>query len=162
MQTIKALMAHHPHPGEVTWIGLRPARGEAIEVVQEVLASITSSGLVGDRYASRRSDRRQVTLIQHEHLAAMASFLGRDALDPTILRRNIVVSGINLLALKNARFRIGDAILEGTGLCHPCSKMEVALGPGGYNATRGHGGLTARVVEDGMIRVGDEVVALPG
>jgi len=70
-----------------------------------------------------------------------------------------VVSGLNLLALKGKQFRIGNVVLEYTGLCHPCSKMETALGPGGYNAMRGHGGITTRVVEAGDITVGDDVRA---
>jgi len=77
-----------------------------------------------------------------------------------VFRRNIVVSGLNLLALKGKQFRIGSVVLEYTGLCHPCSKMETALGPGGYNnAMRGHGGITTRVIEAGEIALGDDVRA---
>jgi len=79
---------------------------------------------------------------------------------PQMLRRNLVIKGINLLALKNQTFQIGDAILQIAGLCHPCSKMEQILGPGGYNAMRGHGGLTARVLKTGVMRVGDSLVVL--
>ena len=70
-----------------------------------------------------------------------------------------MVSGLNLLALKGKTFRIGDVVLEYTGLCHPCSKMEAALGPGGYNAMRGHGGITTRVIEGGEVALGDSVLA---
>jgi len=73
------------------------------------------------------------------------------------VRRNIVVKGINLLALKNQRFAIGEVILETTGNCHPCSRMEENLGKGGYNAMRGHGSITTTVIKGGLIKQGDTV-----
>ena len=111
-------------------------------------------GIVGDHYSSRRSFSRQVTLIQSEHLRAIAAYLGRSVVPPEQLRRNLVVSGINLLALKGRRFTVGAAVLEHTGECHPCSRMEEVLGRGGYNAVRGHGGITARIVVGGGISRG--------
>lgn len=72
-----------------------------------------------------------------------------------MLRRNIVIKGINLLALKDKTFWVGEALLEYTGECHPCSRMEETLGEGGYNAVRGHGGITARILNGGKITVGD-------
>lgn len=101
--------------------------------------------------------KRAVTLIQAEHLPVIAALAGLDMVDPANLRRNIVVAGINLLALRKARIRVGTAVLEGTGPCAPCSRMEAVLGPGGYNAMRGHGGLTAAVIQPGQIRQGDAV-----
>ena len=105
----------------------------------------------------QRNGPRQVTLIAIEDLAATAAFLGLSEISPEVLRRNLVVRGINLLALKDRRFRVGEALLEGSGECAPCSLMEQALGPGGYNAVRGHGGITARVIEGGEIAIGDIV-----
>jgi MOSC domain-containing protein YiiM len=116
-------------------------------------------GLVGDRYCGG-SGNRQVTLIQAEHLAAIAAYLGRADLPPDLLRRNIVVRGLNLLALQGQRFQLGSAVLQGTGLCHPCSRMEDILGVGGYNAVRGHGGITARVLQAGTVTVGEPVTRL--
>jgi len=148
-----------PQIGEVTWIGIRPLRRAPLEVREEVHVS-PEKGLLGDHYAGKYNTNRQVTLIQAEHLSAIASFVGLPKLEPGLLRRNIVVKGLNLLALKDKHFRIGEALLEMTGACHPCSRMEETLGPGGYNAVRGHGGITARVLEGGLIRVGDTVQAV--
>ncbi len=152
------LMSTLPRPGVVQWIGVRPARGAPIREVARVEA-VAGPGLVGDRYAGG-SGKRGVTLIQAEHLPVIAALAGRDAVHPALVRRNLVVSGIPLLALKGRMFRIGDVLLEGTGPCDPCSKMETALGEGGYNAMRGHGGLCARIVGSGVIRLGDTVHAV--
>lgn len=148
-------MSTFPHAGRVEWIGLRPAPRAATHVVREVEA-IANRGLAGDRSAerSRPGNARQVTFIQAEHLAAMAALLRRPV-DPARTRHNIVVSGINLLSLKGHTFRIGGARFEMTGDCAPCSAMEAALGPGGYNAMRGMGGITAIVLESGRLEVGD-------
>ncbi len=115
------------------------------------------TGLEGDSFSGRAGNPRQVTLIQQEHLKVVAACLNRKPIPPLLVRRNIVVSGIKLLALKDKFFRIGDAVLEFSGLCHPCSKMESQLGAGGYNAMRGHGGITAKVSEAGRVRLKDKV-----
>ena len=155
MDTLQTLTSTFAHAGQVTWIGVRPARMLPLRVVDTVQA-IESLGLEGDRYASP-DGKRQVTLIQAEHLQTVADLLGLGEVDPGLVRRNIVVSGLNLLALKGKRFRVGDALLEYTGPCDPCSRMETNLGKGGYNVMRGHGGITARVLRGGLIRQGDAV-----
>jgi MOSC domain-containing protein YiiM len=159
MEQVQALMTRFPRPGRLEWIGVRGERRGAVSAVAEVLAR-AGLGLAGDHYRAGVKGSGQVTLIQAEHLPVIAALLGRQDLDPGLLRRNLVVSGINLLPLKGMCFRIGPVLLEGTGLCHPCSRMEEVLGPGGYNAVRGHGGLTARVLEGGVLRLGDPVLAL--
>jgi MOSC domain-containing protein YiiM len=144
-------------PGTVAWLGLRSARRAPMVAVGEAVFDV-AAGVVGDRWAGRAGGNRMVTLIGAEGLRAIASFLGRDAVPPEALRRNVVVAGLNLLALKDRTVRIGGAVIAVTGECHPCSRMEEILGPGGYNAVRGQGGVTARVVSGGTVSLGDEVV----
>lgn len=141
-------------PGRLLWIGLRPERRAPMQSVAEAVLE-PGRGVMGDRWRGAATGARQVTLIAAEHLNAIAAFLGRDAVPPEDLRRNLVISGMNLLALKGRRFRLGAALLECSGECHPCSRMEEVLGPGGYNAVRGHGGITARVIEGNVIRPGN-------
>ncbi len=154
------LMSAPMRPGRLAWIGLRPGRREPVlEVAQADL--VEAKGMVGDRYRTSSNGARQVTLIAAEDLAAIASFLGRASVEPALLRRNLVTAGLNLAALKGRRFRIGSTVLEASGDCAPCSRMEEIFGPGGYNAVRGRGGITARVIEGGAIRLGDAIDVLP-
>lgn len=152
----KDLFGNFPQSGKVVWIGIRPQNRQPMEVLEDTFANI--GGLTNDRAnKGNPNNKRQVTLIQAEHIKAVASFLGEGNIDPALIRRNIVVEGINLNALKDKQFRIGEAILEMTGFCFPCSRMEENLGKGGFNAMRGHGGITCRVIEEGKIKIGDEV-----
>lgn len=160
-KTLAELLDTLPQIGRLEWIGLRPAHRAPIAVMQEAQA-IADYGLSGDRSAGRSGGKRQVTLIQAEHLVAIAGLCGRDEIAPEWLRRNLVVSGINLLALKGRHFSIGHTHFEYSGPCDPCSYMEEVLGPGGYNAMRGHGGITAAVLTDGLLRVGDPVRLIAG
>ncbi len=155
---VAKLLATLPQTGRIEWIGQRPVRREPLVALLEAELK-TDSHLLGDHARPKAGGKRQITLLQHEALASVASFLGLpEPLAPGRLRRNLTVSGLNLLALKNRQIRIGDeVILDITGECHPCSRMEEELGPGGYNAMRGHGGLTAHIAQGGIIRVGDVV-----
>lgn len=143
-----------PQKGKLDWIGIRTQK-EIPPQAQDKIELSAEHGLAGDHYKGR-SKKRQVTLIQAEHLEVVGKLLGISVL-PELTRRNLVISGINLLAFQGRQFQIGEVVLEATGHCHPCSKMEENLGPGGYNAMRGHGGLTAKVITGGTIRLGDEV-----
>jgi MOSC domain-containing protein YiiM len=164
MKTIHDLNAPPHVVGRVEAIIVRGASREPARRVAAT-AALAGIGLADDRLGQRGEaelSTRQVTLIQSEHLSVIAQLSRVANVDPLGLRRNLVVSGINLLALKNARLHIGDALLEIVGPCQPCSRMEEAIGPGGYAAMRGHGGMTARILVGGPIREGDPVrVAQP-
>jgi MOSC domain-containing protein YiiM len=172
MDDLRALTRRFPRAGRIEAIYLRPARDRAAVAVPSVRA-LVDRGLEGDRSAAKPPSRaggskRQVTLIQAEHLPLIRLWTERDVAAAE-LRRNLVVSGINLLAQHSLfadqplQVRLGrDVLIVITGPCDPCSKMEALLGVGGYNAMRGHGGTTARVIQGGVLSVGDAVVVEPG
>tara|TARA_R110002111_G_scaffold56089_3_gene95971 strand:+ start:508 stop:1008 length:501 start_codon:yes stop_codon:yes gene_type:complete len=158
-QTLADLRSINAANGQLSWIGIRPEHRQAM-ISQKKAILLENKGIEGDHIAKNSSRKRQVTLIQEEHLAVVQALVKQDTLYPEFLRRNLVVGGINLLALKGEQFSIRECVLEGTGLCHPCSRMEEALGKGGYNAMRGHGGITAVVIHGGLITLGDSVSLL--
>lgn len=163
MKTIRDLNRPPQIEGRVESIVVRGSPREVARTVESTVA-LAGIGLEDDRLGRRGEaelSTRQVTLIQAEHLDVIARLARVEQVDPVGLRRNLVVSGINLLALKNARLQVGDALLEIVGPCQPCSRMEETIGPGGYAAMRGHGGMTARVITSRAIRLGDVVRAQP-
>lgn len=148
-------------PGKLIWIGLRRERRGLVMPVDRAMA-IASQGLEGDHRMNKTpGSARQVTLISEEFIEQIAHYTGLDYVDPVILRRNLVVGGINLNALRYQRFQIGSAVFEANAICHPCSRMETALGRGGVAAMLGHGGLCASILTSGKISIGDRLEVLP-
>lgn len=165
MNDLRSLSRQFPQAGRLEAIFLRPARHAPVHGVEQAQA-IEDRGIEGDRHLG--GGKRQITLLQAEHLPVLAALLGRASLAPGLLRRNLLVSGLNLIAARSLfrdqalRLHIGAEVeLELSGPCEPCSRMEELLGPGAYNAMRGHGGMTARVLRSGLLRVGDSLSVHP-
>ena len=152
MLSVAELTSRFPRRGRIAWIGLRPARRGMVRQVSA--ADVAEDGLAGDHAPA---GERAVTLIQAEHLPVVAALVGRAAVRPEDLRRNLVVQGVNLAAMRGRQIALGAAVIEITGPCPPCSRMEETLGRGGYNAMRGHGGWYARVIACGRVEIGDPV-----
>jgi MOSC domain-containing protein YiiM len=161
MKNLRDLNTPRDVEGRLEAIIVRGASREPARSITQTVA-LAGIGLADDRLGRRGEpdlSTRQVTLIQAEHLPVIAGLARVDVVEPVRLRRNLVVSGINLVALRSCLVQVGEAVLEIVGPCQPCSRMEEEIAPGGYAAMRGHGGMTARVVVGGAIRVGDAVRA---
>lgn len=149
-------------PGLLEWIGLRPHK-KAPMVTAERVMLIENRGVEGDHQCLHKpGSARQITLISREFIDQICLYLNieQGSIDPLDLRRNLVVSGINLNALRQSTFAIGNAVLQATAVCHPCSRMEASLGQGGFAAMLGHGGLCAKIVSSGEIALGHAVTKL--
>jgi len=147
-------------PGKLEWIGLRTERRGEINVVEHAEA-LVGLGLQGDhRCLKTPGSARQVTIISSEYIHQIAQQLGMDFIDPVLLRRNLVISGMNMNLLRFQRLQIGDVILETSALCDPCSRMDENLGKGAASAMFGYGGLCAKIIQGGNMSVGDVVERL--
>ena len=166
--SLRSLTQQFTRTGRLEGIYVRTSRRGPVTSVSEARVEL-GRGLIGDHRSEKQRSgddarKRELTLIQAEHIELLAGWLGQGDIDPARLRRNLVVSGINLIAMRSSfpdmtlEWRLGDEVrIVVTGPCAPCSRMEEELGTGGYNAMRGHGGVTARLTVPGTVRVGDAV-----
>ncbi|MBI4349491.1 MAG: hypothetical protein HY553_21830 [Elusimicrobia bacterium] len=149
--------------GRLAAIHIAAKKAERPAAVPEVRA-VAGEGLEGDRYRARAGTYskkhhpgREVTLIEAEAIEACA----RDkklAIEPRDTRRNLLTVGVPLNHLVGRRFRVGEVLLEGVELCDPCGHMEQLSGvAGAKDALANRGGLRARIVESGTLRVGDAI-----
>ena len=151
-------------PGFVEGIYVTREADVPVERVEEV-AAIEGCGLAGDRYClgtghwSRFGRVCQVTLIAAEDLDVIERETGIRVRDGEH-RRNVVLRGVNLGDLHRRRFRIGGATLEYVGPRSVCRYIERLTEPGMTQALKGRGGICAKVIENGTVRVGDEIEVL--
>jgi MOSC domain-containing protein YiiM len=149
--------------GTVERIYLAPAGRAAMHPVEQVEAR-ADRGLRGDRYCERKGsgtgwDECQVTLIEGEHLDEIAGQTGVRVLNGEH-RRNIVSRGISLDALRDKRFRIGDAVLAYDRPRPPCAYIASITEPLMTKALGKRAGICARVEQGGLIRAGDPIVVI--
>jgi MOSC domain-containing protein YiiM len=150
--------------GRVVDIHIADSAGAPMRILDRVRA-IAGVGLAGDRYATRTGHwsenekvDRQITLIAAEELERLAR-LGIE-LEPGQTRRNVTTRGIDLNALVGRRFRIGGIECEATRLCEPCQYLTDVVGRPILEPLVHRAGIRARILTDGEIAVGNEVVPL--
>ncbi len=137
----------------VTNIHLSDAHRSGLTEVPGVRA-VKDQGLEGDRYLGTA---RNVTMVASGELEAAARELGYP-IPPGATRRNITVDADRLPRTTGTLIGVGDAVLSVWRDCPPCERMYQTVGPGAKEALAGRAGISAKVVQGGMIRVGDPVV----
>lgn len=146
--------------GNLEWIGVRDKSGD-IKSTESVMA-LEGRGLQGDKITLKKSKKRQVTLMQKEHISVILS-LAQEQDQSKINRieyyfkRNLLISNYNIQSLIGKYFSIGAALFYGTGDCKPCKKIENSLGKNMFYAMQGMGGITATVVKTGNIKINDSL-----
>lgn len=132
---------------------------------QEAIELIPGEGIVGDRYrigteegfySAKPEEGRQVTLFEEEALDAIRRDYGVELL-PEEHRRNVTTRGVPLNWLVGRRFRIGACLVEATRLSIPCRHIEEILGREVFNPMVHRSGLNCRILEGGMVRIGDAI-----
>lgn len=142
--------------------------GKPLHAVSEVIA-LEGRGIEGDRYAAKEGtfnnapddEATQITLIEAEAIEAALKDFGEDFREGRS-RRNLVTRGIGLNELVGQRFQVGDVVLEGAQLCHPCGHLSKLTATDSRTSLKDRGGLRTIVVKGGIIRVGDRITVLEG
>ncbi len=138
----------------------QPGRAPTRDVAEAEF--VAGKGLVGDRFFDTSRPDSAVTFFAHEVVQALTAELDLPLLDPVVLRRNIVVEGVDLNALRGQEFEIetGNATVRfrGAGESYPCRWMNEAVAPGAMGWLKGRGGLRCRVLSDGVLRRGAAVL----
>jgi len=123
--------------------------------VQEAVCQ-AGQGIAGDRYHGEDpGSKTQVTFVSREVVDEMCSALGVARPDYSALRRNVLVSGVDLNALIGKTFALGGVVFEGVEECKPCYWMDQAVAPGANAFLAGRGGLRCRILAGGVLRPGE-------
>ena len=136
-------------------------RGEhGVEDVEEA-ECVAGMGLRGDRYFGHAENfKGQITFFDWSVLDRIRNELNQRDLHPSAMRRNVLLKGIDLNRLIGKRFEIKGVVFEGSEECAPCYWMDVAVAPGAEDALKNKGGLRARILCDGDLRVGKAVLSI--
>ncbi|MFD1714403.1 MOSC domain-containing protein [Amnibacterium flavum] len=145
----------------------RPADGPLPSVGEETPDRIelrARLGVVGDRYFNKAAhSRAAVTLMAMESVEQLVDDLAlEETPDPRATRRNILLRGANVDALRGTRFTLdsghGPVEFQGNRPANPCAWMNVTLAPGAFKALRGRGGIRATPLTDGVLTLGPAVL----
>jgi MOSC domain-containing protein YiiM len=140
--------------------GLPPDDFPLVETTE--IECVAGHGIRGDRFFDFRDDYKgQITFFAREVFDELSRAFGLTNKSPGVLRRNLIVSGVELNELIGADFALQGIHFRGTAHCKPCYWMNTAFAPGAEEFLADRGGLRARILTDGQIHVGDAQLEIP-
>ncbi len=132
----------------------KPADEHPMLAVPEV-ECVAGRGLRGDRFFDFKPDYKgQVTFFAGEIYDELCVALDVCDREPSAFRRNVITRGVDLNALIGVEFEVQGVRFLGSAECSPCYWMDRAFAPGAEAALKGRGGLRAKILSDGVLRVG--------
>ncbi len=133
--------------------------GEAPLIEVDHVECVAGRGLSGDRFFDYKPDYKgQITFFAMETYEQLVAALGCAGGQPLVVRRNVFTRGMDLLALVGREFELQGVRFSGAEECRPCEWMDQAVAPGAEVWLRGRGGLRARILSDGVLKRGEEVL----
>jgi|ERR1035437_80959 MOSC domain-containing protein YiiM len=128
--------------------------GEHPLVEKEELSCVAGRGIEGDRFFDYKDNYKgQITFFSAEVFAEICGLLGVPGKSPGVTRRNVITAGVDLNSLVDVEFEIQGVRFAGIAECSPCYWMDLAIAPGAEKLLQGRGGLRARILTDGILRV---------
>lgn len=122
---------------------------------------VAGRGIRGDRFYDYKDNYKgQITFFSFEVFERLAAHFGLTNKSVGAVRRNVIVSGLDLNDLIGEEFSIQGVRLRGTAHCRPCYWLDQAVAPGAEQFLAGNGGLRAQILSDGVISVGDAQLVL--
>lgn len=139
--------------------GRAPGNHAPVEV--PTIECVAGHGIRGDRFYDYRDEYKgQITFFSLEVFEELTRHFGLTNASPGALRRNVIVSGVDLNELIGEEFSIQGVRLRGTAHCRPCYWLDQAVVPGTEKFLEGRGGLRAQILSDGTVSVGEAQLVL--
>jgi MOSC domain-containing protein YiiM len=128
--------------------------GEHLIVEHQKIYCVAGRGIEGDRFFDYKDNYRgQITFFAFEVFANVCEQLRIHDKSPSVSRRNVITTGVDLNSLIGQEFAVQGIQFLGVEECRPCYWMNQAIGCGAEAALKGRGGLRARILTSGWLRV---------
>lgn len=120
----------------------------------DTIECLAGRGIVGDRYLDHEKDfKGQITFFDWAVYQRIRDNFNLAELDPEKFRRNVLVEGVDLNTLIGKKFTLQGIEFEGVEECRPCYWMDEAVNPGVFDALKGNGGLRAKILNSGTLKI---------